>query len=127
MGMQQAVSFASQVPTWSAVCEALTQAGCEAPGMRMIDGDIALPDEQPPDAWHELRVAWPNGAGMVTVKRAQPQRLELVVWGNADEALQRGWHWLTWAFASAGNGHIEANGQAYDDAAAFAQAVGIAD
>ena len=46
--------------------------------MRMIDGELALPDETPPDGWRELRVAAPEG--MVTIRRA-PGRIVLGTFG----------------------------------------------
>lgn len=49
--------------------------------MRMIDGELAFPDEEPGSAWRELRLAVPGG--MVTLRREE-DGLRLVTWGNAD-------------------------------------------
>jgi hypothetical protein len=73
--------------------------------VRMIDGELAFPDEEPPENWQELRLGAPEGK-VVTVKRA-PDRLVLVVWGNADAQLVQAWNALAWAFAETGSGQIQ--------------------
>jgi hypothetical protein len=119
MGMQQTVRFDGELPNWQAVGAALEAAGHSPPGMRMIDGEIALPDEQPPADWGELRLAAADGSGMITVQRAG-QAVTLIVWGNAEAALQQAWHGLTFAFAQAGGGEVQVDGQSLD-AQRFAQ------
>ncbi len=69
----------------------------------MIDNQLTFPDEQPSDAWTELRIGTP--AGMVTVRR-EPQNVRLVTWGNADPALTQAWNALVWAFADSGRGQV---------------------
>jgi len=60
-------------------------AGCGMPvQIRMIDGQLAFPDEVPSENWTELRVG--IAGGMVSIRR-HPDRLELVTWGNADAGL----------------------------------------
>jgi hypothetical protein len=59
--------------------------------MRMIDGELAFPDETPPDTWRELRVGTPSG--MITLRR-EIDGVTLVIWGNADENLRRDWNTL---------------------------------
>jgi hypothetical protein len=104
MGMDQTVTFAGgSVPAWPAVRELLHRHGFPVQ-VRMIDGELAFPDEAPPDSWQELRLGTPQG--MVTVRR-QPQQVVLVTWGNADASLRQAWNALTWAFAEAGAGQIE--------------------
>jgi hypothetical protein len=71
--------------------------------MRMIDGQLAFPDEEPAELWRELRLGTPQG--MVTVRR-EPDRVLLVTWGNAEPPLIQAWNALTWAFARAGGGQI---------------------
>jgi hypothetical protein len=70
----------------------------------MIDGELAFPDEEPSENWRELRLGTSDGL-VITVQR-QPDRVMLVVWGNADAALLQAWNALTWAFAEAANGQI---------------------
>jgi hypothetical protein len=104
MGIDRSVSFAARpIPPWSAVAELLAQRGFPAE-MRMIDGELAFPDESPPDDWKELRVGTPQG--MVTARRGEG-RLTFVTWGNADEPLRQAWNALAWAFAQAGGGEVE--------------------
>jgi hypothetical protein len=109
MGLERAVTFAAgAMPAWERVQELLSGAGFPVQ-MRMIDGQLAFPDERPPDSWAELRVGTPQG--MVTVRR-EPDRVRLVTWGNADAAMLQAWNALTWAFAAAGAGRVEgAEGQ----------------
>jgi hypothetical protein len=102
--MDQSVTFKdTPIPTWEAVSTLLSSKGY-AVQMRMIDGQLAFPDEQPTDDWKELRVGTPQG--MITIRR-EPQRLVFVTWGNADVEMQKAWNALTWAFAEVGNGVIE--------------------
>jgi hypothetical protein len=104
MGMQQAVHFPDdQGPSWPAVRDVLAGAGFPAQ-VRMIDGELAFPDEEPPERWRELRLGTPQG--MVTVRR-EPGRVEVVTWGNADTPLRQAWNAVAWAFAAAGSGTIE--------------------
>ena len=63
MGMQQQVVLQSQLPSWTTVRETLREHFGIVPEMRMIDGEIALPDEEPPDHWQELRIAAGDGSG----------------------------------------------------------------
>jgi hypothetical protein len=83
--------------------------------VRMIDGELAFPDEEPPETWHELRLGTPEG--MVTLRRSA-ERVTFVTWGNADDGLRRAWNALTWAFAEAGGGTV-ATLQGAVDAATF--------
>jgi hypothetical protein len=104
MGQERVVTFAgSAVPPWPRVAELLTRSGFPVQ-MRMIDGQLAFPDEEPPERWAELRLG--TAQGMVTVRR-EPDRVRLVTWGNADAAMQQAWNALAWAFAEAGGGRVE--------------------
>ena len=103
MGMDQTVVFSSsQPPAWEAVADLLTKHGFPVQ-MRMIDGQLAFPDEMPEEGWSELRAG--TDAGMVTIRR-EADRVLLVVWGNAEPALQEAWNALVWAFATAGVGQV---------------------
>lgn len=121
MGMQLEVTFpGASVPDWPAVAE-LTAGHGLSTQMRMIDGELAFPDDAPPADWRELRVA-ADGA-MVTIRR-EPAGVQLVVWGNADAAQLRLWRVLAWAFARAGAGHVQTE-QGPADADRFAAQVGL--
>jgi hypothetical protein len=102
MGMDQTVSFRGAPPSWGAVRDLLARHGYPVQ-MRMIDGQLAFPDEAPPEGWRELRVGTPGG--MVTLRR-EPGQMVLVVWGNADAGLRRAWNTLAWAVAEAGGGQV---------------------
>jgi hypothetical protein len=105
MGMEQTITFPTgRPPSWAAAQGLLASRGFSVQ-LRMIDGELAFPDEEPPETWRELRVATPEGM-MVTVRR-ELDRVVLVVWGNADAALLEAWNTITWAFAEAGNGRID--------------------
>ena len=67
MGMSQTIACPSGVPSWPDVAAWLGSHGFPVQ-LRMIDGQLAFPDEQPPDWWSELRLGTP--LGMVTVRRA---------------------------------------------------------
>ena len=104
MGMDQAVTFAGgPVPAWDAVRDLLGGGGY-AVQTRMIDGELAFPEEAPPEGWRELRVGTPGG--MVTLRR-EPGRVVCVTWGNAQGELLQAWNALAWAFAEAGGGRVE--------------------
>jgi hypothetical protein len=116
MGMDQMVVFpVRSVPAWSEVADRLARRGYPVQ-MRMIDGELAFPDEAPPEGWSEIRVG--AAGGMVTIRR-QADRVVLVVWGNADRAQRELWNALAWAWADSGGGLVQtADGSL--DAAAYA-------
>jgi hypothetical protein len=100
--MQQTVVFDALPPTWPAVRDLLARHGL-ALQMRMIDGELAFPDEEPAESWRELRVS--GAGGMVNIRRGDRQ-VELIVWGNADPGLRQLWNALAWAFAESGAGRV---------------------
>src|SRR4051812_2636054 len=103
MGVEQTVLFAGKpLPSWTAARDLLARHGFPLQ-MRMIDGQLAFPDEEPPATWAELRFG--TAGGMVTVRR-DGERLIFVTWGNADEAQRQAWNALTLAFAAAGGGQV---------------------
>ena len=103
MGMEQTVTFAEgALPPWDEVSDLLARRGFPVQ-VRMIDDQLALPDERPPDTWRELRLGTPHG--MVTLRRENRQVL-LVTWGNADAGLLRARNALAWALAEATGGGI---------------------
>src|SRR5262245_23072946 len=102
MGMDCSVRLAG-VPPYAAVREVLAGRGFPV-DVRMIDGELAFPGDEPPGDWRELRLGTPQG--MVTVRR-EPGRLVFVTWGNADLPLRQAWNALAWAFAEAGGGQVE--------------------
>ena len=103
MGMDQKVIFPTEItPSWEQLSQLL--AARDFPiQMRMIDGELAFPDESPPDAWRELRVA--ASAGMITLRR-EPDGITLVIWGNADDKMRQAWNALTWGLAKLTNGTV---------------------
>jgi hypothetical protein len=103
MGLELTVTHAGRpLPAWADVAGLLARHGFPVQ-MRMIDGELAFPDEAPPEAWRELRLGTP--AGMVTVRR-EPDRVALVTWGNADAALLQARSVLAWALAEATGGQV---------------------
>lgn len=110
MGMDQTVTFAGEPPTWPAVRDLLASRGVHVQ-MRMIDGQLAFPDEEPAGPWQELRVA--SEAGMVTLRRVG-NSVQVIIWGNADPALQQLWNALTCALAEAGNGKVQTGNEECD-------------
>lgn len=104
MGVEQTVTFkAGAMPDWPAV-RALLEKKHYPVQVRMIDGELAFPDEEPPATWRELRLGTP--AGMITLRR-DAERISFVVWGNADAGLLQARNALLWAFAEVGQGWIE--------------------
>jgi hypothetical protein len=104
--MDQRVTFAGDAPSWTAVRGLLATRGLDVQ-FRMIDGELAYPDEEPPANWREVRVA--AAQGMMTVRR-EGGGVVLVIWGNADAGLRQVWNGLAWAFAAAGGGRVETAG-----------------
>jgi hypothetical protein len=103
MGLDRTVNFASgQPPAYQRVSELLQRCGFPVQ-LRMIDGQLAFPDEMPPESWRELRLGTPQG--MVTVRR-EKDRIVCVTWGNADRSLLQAWNAVVWAFAAAGEGNV---------------------
>jgi hypothetical protein len=81
--------------------------------VRMIDGELAFPDEEPPEQWRELRVAAADG--IVTLRRGDAE-VTFVTWGNAESGMRQAWNALTWAFADAGAGLVRCGGGSMDAA-----------
>jgi hypothetical protein len=96
MGMSQIVKCPQGVPEWPRVAGWLAERGFPVQ-MRMIDGQLAFPDEEPPANWSELRVG--TAAGVVTIRR-QSDGVELTIWGNADANLQQLCNTIALAFAN---------------------------
>jgi hypothetical protein len=91
------------LPPWSEVRDLLAQRGFPVQA-RMIDNELAFPDEMPPETWRELRLGTPNG--MVTLRRDN-DHVVLVTWGNADAGLIQAWNAVAWALAEATGGRIQ--------------------
>lgn len=104
MGLDQSVTFpTATAPGYPEVGELLNRHGFPVQ-LRMIDGQLAFPDETPPDNWQELRLGTPQG--MVTIRK-QPGRFTCVTWGNADRMLLQAWNAVAWAIAEAAGGKVE--------------------
>ena len=103
MGMDQKVIIASdKAPVWAELADLLAKRKFPIQ-LRMIDGELAFPDETPPHDWSELRVGTPPG--MVTLRR-DPDGITLVIWGNADANMRQAWNALTWGLAHLTSGTI---------------------
>jgi hypothetical protein len=104
MGLEQTVVFSTHaVPVWRQVQHLLASRGFPLQ-IRMINDQLAFPDEMPEEPWRELRVG--TAADMVTLRRG-PDRVTLVTWANADVPLVRMRNAIAWALAEAGAGHIQ--------------------
>jgi hypothetical protein len=104
-------------PRWTDVSDLLERH--EFPvQVRMIDGELSLPDDVVPMDWRELRVS--TAGGMVALKR-QSECIALTIWGNADANLRQGWNALAWALAEIGQGRVE-SAESNLDANAFRRA-----
>src|SRR6516225_3610696 len=84
MGLEQTVTFAEgTLPPWNQISDLLARHGFPVQ-VRMIDNELAFPDEVPPETWRELRLGTPQG--MVTLRR-ESRQVAVVTWGNADAGL----------------------------------------
>lgn len=103
MGLDQSITVpAGSSPSCTLLRELLQRHGFPVQ-MRMIDGQLAFPDEEPPTEWQELRLSTPQG--MVTI-RQQPDRVTCTTWGNADRQLLQAWNAITWAIAEITQGNV---------------------
>jgi hypothetical protein len=103
MGMDQIVAFpAEKSPAWPALVELLAKKSFPLQ-LRMIDGELAFPDETPPENWRELRVGTPGG--MITLRRTA-DGITLTTWGNADANMRQAWNALVWAVAHLSGGKV---------------------
>lgn len=102
MGMEQRI-HSKQPITWPSL-SALFREKQFPVEMRMIDGQLAFPDEEPPETWQELRISTPPG--MITLKR-DGDILLTVIWGNADPEMLQAWNAVTWACAKVSDGEVE--------------------
>jgi len=103
MGMDRRVSLGPTSFSWQQFSELLAAKGWPVQ-LRMIDGELSFPDETPPEAWRELRIAC--RAGMLTLRR-EANVITVVTWGNADAGLQEAWQMVAWGVATATAGQIE--------------------
>lgn len=103
MGMEYVVRFPGEEPADLRRVIALLAQHNFPVQVRMVDGELTLPTEVPPERWTEVRLGTP--AGMVTLAR-RGNDLAVVTWGNADEAMQRAWNAVAWVVAKAGTGEI---------------------
>jgi hypothetical protein len=107
MGMEYTIQFSRMgVPTLPQILAVLAEQNFPVQ-VRMVDGELSLPHEVPPDGWEDVRLGTPSG--MVTLVR-RGKELAVVTWGNADEALRRAWNAVAWATAKAGEGRITGPG-----------------
>lgn len=103
MGMEHVIRFSSGgSPDLRRVMTLLAQHDFPVQ-VRMVDGELTLPDEAPPERWKEVRLG--TSSGMVSLVRRGGE-IAVVTWGNADEAMQRAWNAVAWAVAKAGDGQI---------------------
>ncbi len=103
MGMEYTIRFrGGAVPALRRVLELLAEHNFPTQ-VRMVDGELTLPDEAPPERWKEVRLG--TSSGMVSLVRRGGE-IAVVTWGNADEAMQRAWNAVAWAVAKAGTGEI---------------------
>lgn len=103
MGMEHLVRFPIEgTPDLRWVMALLAEHGFLVQ-VRMVDGELTIPDEVLPIGWKEVRLGTPSG--MVTLVR-RDQDLLVVTWGNADDPMLRAWNAVAWAVAKAGGGLI---------------------
>lgn len=103
MGMEHVVRFPDgRLPDLTRIMTTLAEHRFPVQ-LRMVDGELTLPDETIPDGWRDVRLGTP--AGMVTLAR-RGEALAVVIWGNADTSMQGAWNAVAWAAAAAGRGEI---------------------
>jgi hypothetical protein len=103
MGMEHIIRFpCGKMPQLSQVMKVLADHKIVAQ-IRMVDGELTMPDEVPSEGWREVRLGTPSG--MVTIAR-RDREFHVVTWGNADKAMQHAWNVVAWAAAKAGDGRI---------------------
>lgn len=119
MGMDQRILCdKDKTPSWSVLTQFL--AARKFPiDLRMVDGELAFPDETPPETWRELRIGTPGG--MITIRR-ESDGMTVVVWGNADLKMRQSWNAVAWALA-----HLTGGTVAGQSAEAFAAAAELPD
>jgi hypothetical protein len=83
MGLEVVIPRSDACPL-GAVLELLAAAGLPTT-IAMVDNALVRPTAPPPAEWREVRLRTP--AGMITLRR-QPGGIALLVFGNADAALQ---------------------------------------
>ena len=102
MGMEYVVEPADELPKLASIREILAGEGYSLQ-TRMIDGQLAFPDEEPKGPWSELRVA--INKNMITL-RHDGRAIHVLTWGNADDAMQVVWKSLVWAIAESSKGKV---------------------
>ncbi len=108
MGMEHKVNIArSTAIVWTELTAQCTARAFPLQ-LRMIDGELAFPDETPPHDWRELRVS--TSGGMITLRRDN-EAIGVVVWGNADDAMRQAWNALTLVLARVTGGSIIVDGE----------------
>ena len=108
MGMEHKVSIARNTAIVWTELTAYCNARAFPLQLRMIDGELAFPDETPPHDWRELRIS--TSGGMVTLRRDN-DGISVVVWGNADDAMRQAWNALTLVLARVTGGSIIVDGE----------------
>ena len=103
MGMEHVVRFPGEASLDLRRVMGLLAAHNFPVQVRMVDGELSMPDEAPPAGWKEIRLGTPSG--MVTLVR-RGQEVHVVTWGNADDPMLRAWNAVAWAVAEAGSGQI---------------------
>lgn len=104
MGMEYVIALPDSVPDLWPSLAALLSRHVYPVQLRMIDGQLAFPDETPPPDWRELRLGTEHG--MITVRR-ESNHVRVVTWGNAGPDMQQAWNAVAWAVAAATGGTIE--------------------
>lgn len=99
LGLEKRILLDHPIPKWCDWADLLQKDGI-SPQMRMIDGELAFPDEIPPSDWRELRVA--SQGAMVTIRRGEKEII-LVGWNNDDPAQEKLMSGLTKALVSFGH------------------------
>src|SRR4051812_17641293 len=85
MGMTIEVPRAPETVSIKSLLGALKASGFPTTVM-MIDGQLVMPNAEPPPTWRDIRLRTPGGA--VTLARRE-SAIAVVVFGNADAAAQQ--------------------------------------